>query len=112
MGMESESALMNGALYLNDEPVLRGKLQEITVQVDAPESEIVLDFQLPPLTFYIKMPKRMRCRSRKRFIKLMMSEGISRNGAVWLADFVRERIPYEEAWRKYILHNIGIIMVG
>lgn len=115
MPPKNESALMNGALYLDGEPIGIGTIEQlpkITLAADAPEPDTVLGIQLPPLTFYIKEPKHWRCRSRKRFIKLMMSEGISRNGAVWLADFVRKMMPYGEAWRKYVLLNTWIIKIG
>lgn len=49
--------------------------------------------------------KRWHCRSRKRYIKLMMSEGISRNYAERLADFTRTLMPYGEAWRNYLLQK-------
>lgn len=111
MGTENESALMNGTLYLNGEPVVIGELPEITVPADEPgPGRILADPSLEmTFTFTWKTPKRWRCRNRKRFIKLMMSEGISRNGAVWLADFIRKMMPYKEAWRKYFLHDTWII---
>ena len=110
MPPKNESAFMNGTLYLNGEPIAIGKMQlpEITLAADAPEPDSVPGLQLPPLTFYIKTSKRWSCRSRKRFIKLMMSEGISRNYAEWLAGVVRRwKMPYKEAWRNYAWQNLG-----
>lgn len=43
--------------------------------------------------------------SRKRFIKLLMSDGVSRNVAVELANYYNRRnIPYEKAYEKYKMH--------
>lgn len=115
MGPENESALMNGTLYLDGEPIAIG-----TMDLDAPEPKgnyrklrcrAFADLSLE-MKFTFKPPKRWRCRSRKRFIKLMMSEGINRNYAEWLADFVRAFMPYGEAWRQYVLFNTRIIKVG
>jgi len=45
------------------------------------------DLALPEceITFQIKRPKSMRCKSRKRLVKLLMARGISRNMARVLA---------------------------
>lgn len=115
MWPENESVLMDGTLYLDGEPIATGtikQLPEITVAADAPEPDMHLADLSLEITGYFKTPKRWRCRGRKRFIKLMMSEGISRNGAVWLADFIRKMMPYGEAWRQYVLLNTWIITVG
>lgn len=40
------------------------------------------------ITMNVKYPKRLRCRSRKRFVKLLMSHGIRRNEARNTAKFV------------------------
>ncbi len=56
-------------------------------------------------TINVKCPKHWRCGSRKRFIKLMMSEGITRNYAERLADFTRRLMPYQEAWRNHLLYE-------
>ena len=90
MGPESESKY---TVYFDGKPIGPGLIQEIKLTEEMPEPDNVLSFQLPPMAFYLKTPKRWRCRSRKRFIKLMMSEGISRNGAVWLANFIRKLMP-------------------
>ena len=50
-------------------------------------------------TFHTKIPKHLRCKSRKRYIKLLMSKGESREMAVFLADFVRDcGYSYADAW--------------
>lgn len=104
MGPESETKY---TVYMNGEPIaVTGILPEITVTEEGiAESAGVLTLCEPiTLTGYFYTPKRWRCRSRKRFIKLVMSEGISRNSAEWLADFTRKmRTSYGEAWRNHLL---------
>ena len=115
MGSENKIDFMAGTLYLDGELIGIGtieQLPEITVASDAPEPDMHLADLSLEITGYFKTPKRWRCRSRKRFIKLMMSEGISRNGAVWLADFIRKMMPYGEAWRQYSLLNFWIVKVS
>ena len=54
-------------------------------------------------TIDVKPPKHWSCRSRKRFIKLMMGEGWTRNWAEALAHLVRgSKIPYSEAWKSHL----------
>ena len=97
-------------VYLADTPIARGeiKLKEITIPVEMFEPVRGLVCQCEDacqwmgFTLKIEVPKRWRCRSRKRFIKLMMSEGISRNYAERLADIVRGWMPYGKAWREYL----------
>ena len=109
MGPEMENRY---TVYLDGVPIDREKIVNVSLTMEAQEPDSVLASQSLEFTVHYKTPKRWRCRGRKRFIKLMMSEGIDRNGAVWLADFVRKMMPYGEAWRKYFLHNIWIIRVG
>ena len=46
--------------------------------------------------------------SRKRFIKLLMSHGISRNKAVELANYYNRRnIPYERAYKRLIFVRLA-----
>ncbi len=52
-----------------------------------------------PLT--ARSAKNWRCRSRKRFIKLLMSKGISRNLAGSVAKVARiAGVSYEELWQS------------
>ena len=104
MGTESERSY---AVYLDGVPITPGPLPEITVPTDelGPGRILANPSLEMTFTFKLKTPKLWRCRNRKRFIKLMMSKGISRNGAVWLADFMRKMMPYGEAWRQYVLLN-------
>ena len=54
-------------------------------------------------TISVRPPKHWRCRGRKRFIKLMMGEGWTRNWAEALANLVRRsKIPYSEAWKSFL----------
>lgn len=51
--------------------------------------------------------------SRKRFIKLLMSHGISRNKAVELANYYNRRnIPYERAYKKVEFNRLGFKFEG
>ncbi|NCE63058.1 hypothetical protein D1159_00330 [Pseudoflavonifractor sp. 524-17] len=105
MGPENKFDPNAFTLFLGDTPIARGEiaLAEITVPDEATEPPKGLDvFRCVEFTMTVKTPKRWRCQSRKRFIKLMMSEGIGRNHAEWMADFVRGWMPYREAWREYI----------
>ena len=76
-----------------------GITYEVTVSADALTPGAKSLFLPGELTMTVKTPKHWRCRSRKRFIKLVMSKGISRNGAVWLANWVRNAgYTYAQAW--------------
>ena len=104
MGQESKN---DYTLYLDDVAITPGQFPEITVPADAPEQEITP--LLEPMEFTVtvqaKTPKRWRCRGRKRYIKLMRSEGSTRNYAERLADFTRTLMPYGEAWRNHLQHK-------
>lgn len=104
MGPENKFNPNSFTLFLGDTPIARGEIQlaEITVPADTMKPEAILPLQQVEFTVYFKAQKRWSCKSRKRFIKLMMSEGISRNYAERLADFVRGWMPYREAWREYL----------
>lgn len=107
MGTESENKY---TLYKDGVPITPGKLlQEITLSAEAiePENKLALECECMEFTMHIKTPKRWRCRGRKRFVKLMMSEGITRNYAERLADFTRTMMPYGEAWRNLLWHKWG-----
>lgn len=99
MGTESENRY---TVYCDGVQIPQGKIQEITLTTGMPELENMLPYQSLEITMHFKAPKRWRCRSRKRFIKLVMSEGISRNRAERLADFARALMPYREAWRNVL----------
>lgn len=59
-----------------------------------------------------KLPKRYRCKSRKRYIKLLMSEGLGRELAREIAEADRVFYgSYERAWKTNCINreNHGII---
>lgn len=108
--MQDESKSMNDfTLFLGGMPVIRGKIELTRNEQPAeePGPEGVMPLAGAEITLNIRAPKRWRCRSRKRFVKLMMSEGVSRNSAEWLADFVRGWMPYGEAWMTHLLGDLG-----
>lgn len=47
---------------------------------------------------YLKPRKSARCKTRKRFVKLLMSIGFQRDRAVAFAKETRECMPYSAAW--------------
>jgi hypothetical protein len=81
------------AVFLNGEPVgmADGHLPEITIAPDddapAPGPSILNG---PDFTFSMRMKpwKGQRCRTRKRFIKLLMAHGLTRNQAAEIAKIV------------------------
>lgn len=76
---------------LGDVPIAPGVVHEITVSEDALTPEAMSLLQPIELEFSVQqvnMPKRWRCGSRKRFVKLLMSHGCSRNGANQIASIV------------------------
>lgn len=109
MGPENRFDPNSFTLFLGDTPIARGEIElpEIKLPLEMFEPVRGLTYQCEEacqwvgFTLEIKVPKRWRCRSRKRFIKLMMSEGVSRNTAERMADFVRGWMPYGRAWWEY-----------
>lgn len=114
MGPENGFDQNGYTVYLGDAPIVRGELilPEITLppEMFEPVREPIYQYagtcQCVTFTLTIEVPKRWHCRSRKRFIKLMMSEGISWNYAERLADFVREWMPYGKAWWEYLWQKL------
>lgn len=50
----------------------------------------------------ISFGKMLRCKSRKRLVKLLMSKGMYKNAAMALAVAVQKsKMTYEEYWRNY-----------
>lgn len=96
MGTESETKY---TVYLDGVQIDPEKIVSIEAPDGPPVPDGILACQSLEITMHFKRPKRWRCGSRKRFIKLVMSEGIGRNRAEWLADFVRPLMPYREAWK-------------
>lgn len=104
MGSENKVDLGNCTLYLDGKPIAwgQGELPEVTVPADVPKPESIALCESMEFTMHSKAPKRWRCKSRRRFIKLLMSYGISRNRAESMAKVARiAGIPYRELWRSF-----------
>ncbi len=105
-------------IYLNGEKV-SGTIAEITFtdpdhahirseseQDAALAQEFLRQFGPCEMTVTFKC-KRLRCQNRKRFIKLMMGEGLSRNNARKWAAFVQHFMnSYQEVWTRYLINKI------
>lgn len=68
------------------------------------------------VTFEAKYPKIFRCKNRKRYKKLLMSLGVSRNYADWLIEgFVARKeiwpmecnFSYQELWNEVRVNKLG-----
>ena len=93
---EEYTLCMNGVPIAWKEP-----LPEITVR-EGGVAELAGGLVCEPVEFtaHFKTPKRWRCGSRKRFIKLLMSKGISRNQAGSVARAARiADVQYRELWQ-------------
>ena len=92
------------ALYMDGVRIELAEPPEIKLAADALERDALRLSNLEnTLKLVLKTPKCWRCQSKKRFIKLAMSKGISRNGAVWLANWVRKSgWSYRWAWQGVI----------
>ena len=94
-------------LYLNGEPIAMDIHQILEIK-SAPVSGETdfkgldwIDFKIPGT---ITIQKRIRCRNRKRFVKLVMSMGHDRNYASRLAKIVQSMgISYNVAWLNKFL---------
>lgn len=85
--------------YLNGTP-----FPEITLLPDVPGSEVWPIPEPITLTLHVNPPKHWRCKSRKRFVKMVMGEGWPRNAAESLARFCAAfEIPYSRAWKEHLL---------
>jgi len=93
------------ALYTADGTKI-GKIQdlaEVTVSEGKQIASAIISITKEFSTIIrVKCPKQWRCKSRKRFIKLVMSRGYSRNYAVRFAARARRvGIPYQKIWRTW-----------
>lgn len=99
---------------LGDVPIAPGVVHEITVSEDALTPEAMSLLQPMELEFSIrqvKTPKYWRCGTRKRFVKILMSEGCNRNMANDLALYVqrmRGRLSYQDV----LFEALGLIYVA
>lgn len=69
-----------------------------TGEVETTEAHHLHGFNGGSASFKIKRPKSLRCKSRKRFIKLLMSKGMPRNMAVKIASYKPENESYDFMW--------------
>lgn len=79
-------------VVLNGQPVKIGpELPEVSFEPDAGIPDVYYDdlFSVNTLSVKVKLPKNMRCGSRKRFVKLLMSRGAKRDVAAAVAEHVR-----------------------
>ena len=77
MGPENGFDPNNYTLYLGDTPIARGEIElvEITVPVDAPKPERILQLQQVEFTVQLKTPKRWRCGSRNLLLSRIQISG-------------------------------------
>ena len=77
-----------------------------------PKGVGITDLQAPPdlstmpMTISLKIHKSWRCKSRKRFTKLLMSKGIDRNNANEIVEIVRQSgLSYSDAWFRLCVNG-------
>ncbi len=105
MGPENSSEVEGLVLYTADGEKI-GKIQDLAEVTVAAGKEIV-SAMCPAMvelhgTLTARPAKNWRCRSRKRFIKLVMSKGYSRNYAVRFAERARRvGISYQGVWQTW-----------
>lgn len=83
------------------------ELTEIHTYVEG-KKDFVPDLSEMSMTVNLKIPKALRCKSRKRFIKLLMSKGMRRDCAVWNADMIQKSgLTYGDAWFRLCVLGFG-----
>ena len=87
--MGPEEQKRNFMIYCNGQPVAEfSRIDEMAeITITDPDAEPAIIGALGPVAFSarISIPKQWRCRSRKRFIKLLMAHGCPRNDAAEIA---------------------------
>jgi hypothetical protein len=76
----------------------------ITVQTAAEAAREIR--QARTTMFRVRLGKEYRCRSRKRFVKLLMSKGIERNYAQKVAEQAREQGGYRYVWQGWLFWGV------
>ena len=81
-----------------------GKLEDVAFQCDGTEEkgalEYITSFADVEIVGTVKLP---RCHSRKRYVKLLMAEGVGRNAANFHADVLRDMgYSWGKAWISHI----------
>ncbi len=93
-------------LYTEDGEKIGKMIWDLT-EVDVPAGKEIAPAMCPAMVelhgrLTARPAKNWRCRSRKRFIKLLMSKGISRNEAGSVARVARiVGVPYRELWQAW-----------
>jgi len=84
-------------------------LVEATVQAGKEISSVMCPAMVElSMEITVKPARNWFCRSRKRFIKLLMSKGISRNEAASVEKAARiAGVPYGELWQGYFFWKGG-----
>ena len=110
MGEKSENMTKVKA-YIGDQCIgeFSAGLPEITSTPELPEGVESVSLTEPieiTGTIYWN-PKPKKCRTRKRFIKLLMADGMSRNAANWWAGKLKKGASYKQAyhflkWRQIL----------
>lgn len=98
---------------LGDVPIAPEVVHEITVSEDAltPEAMSLLQPMELEFSIQVKTPKCWRCGTRKRFVKILMSEGCSRNMANDLALYV-QRMRGQISYQYVLFEALGLIYVA
>lgn len=110
MGTENSGKFVVYVLT-DDGPVeISDKIATVNVSSGAKFTEIAnLAMETGEITVRVKCAKNMRCRSRKRFVKLLMSRGVDRNKAQRIARTVRATnawaVPeeYRESYQRFFV---------
>ncbi len=114
--MGETNELSNGKLYANDGMVWKevGRLSEMDISEGSEEfSNLPLGMTFRG-DFKFKLPKFWRCKNRKRFKKLMMSLGYSRDLVEtyfhlygWMRKNIKEYNPsYQELWNEILISSL------
>ena len=107
--MRKES-MQNGVMFCRsgEEWVKIGGICSVPdFQPDNEQQEEQLLLNKHEFTCEMKPGKVMRCKSRKRFVKLLMSIGVSRNQAAEFANKIPAHMPYSSAWWWIKLLHLG-----
>ncbi len=109
--MGTENKKMEGLVSYTADGEKVGKIQDLAEVTVSAGKEIASSMCQEMIEFHGTLTARLatnwRCRGRKRFIKLLMSKGISRNEAESVAKVARiAGVPYGELWRCYFFWGI------
>lgn len=114
MGPKNEAPAFLYHLKGDGEIQILGKLEDVQLQDDPPEAGWLESLKLfaemyaaAEVKGTVKIPG---CRSRKRYVKLLMASGKSRNFANRQADAVHARgDSWKKAWARALYFHAGIL---